>query len=71
MADRPDPDDERWLDIDVKLAYQERLIRELDALVRELGTRLDATQRELEALKQSVRSPEVPMGPATEKPPHY
>ncbi len=59
------------IDLEVKLAYQDRLIKELDTLVRELGTRLDATQRELEQLKQGVRSPEVPMGPATEKPPHY
>lgn len=62
---------EQLIDLEVKLAFQDRLIRDLDTLVREFGTRLDATQRELEALKQSVRSPEVPMGPATEKPPHY
>ncbi|MGE0403091.1 MAG: SlyX family protein [Kofleriaceae bacterium] len=62
---------EQLIDLEVKLAFQDRLIRELDALVRDFGTRLDATQRELEALKQTVRSPEVPIGPATEKPPHY
>ncbi|MFN0248596.1 MAG: SlyX family protein [Kofleriaceae bacterium] len=59
------------IDLEVKLAYQDRLIKDLDNLVREFGTRLDATQRELDALKASIRSPEVPMGPATEKPPHY
>jgi uncharacterized coiled-coil protein SlyX len=59
------------IDLEVKLAYQDRLIKELDTLVREFGTRLDATQREVEQLKQGIRSPEVPMGPATEKPPHY
>lgn len=62
---------DQLIDLEVKLAFQDRLIRDLDALVREFGTRLDATQRELEALKQSVRSPEVSMGPANEKPPHY
>jgi uncharacterized coiled-coil protein SlyX len=62
---------EQLIDLEVKLAFQDRLIRDLDTLVREFGTRLDATQRELEALKQSVRSPEVPIGSATEKPPHY
>jgi uncharacterized coiled-coil protein SlyX len=69
----PDPVElaEQIIDIEVKLAYQDRLIKELDALVRDFGTRLDATQRELEQLKQGVRSPEVPMGSATEKPPHY
>ncbi|HEY4178544.1 MAG TPA: SlyX family protein [Kofleriaceae bacterium] len=59
------------IDLEVKLAYQERLIRELDQLVREFGTRLDTQQRELDQLKQTLRSGEVPQGPATEKPPHY
>jgi len=63
---------EHLVDLEVKLAYQERLIRELDALVREFATRLDKAERELETLKQSVRhGGEVPMGPANEPPPHY
>jgi len=65
-----DPDAERWLDLDVKLAYQERLIHQLDALVREFGTRLDAAERELSQLKQAVPPP-VPIGAANEPPPHY
>lgn len=69
MSDRVD-DDERWLDIDVKLAFQERLIRELDALVRQLGDRLVATERELKALREAMPSP-VPLGAANERPPHY
>lgn len=72
MADRPDPDTdaERWLDLDVKLAYQERLIRELDALVRELGARLDKAERELAQLKQAMPPP-LPLGAIDEPPPHY
>ena len=63
---------EQMVDLEVKLAYQERLIRDLDALVREFGSRLDKTTRELEQLKQSVRNGgEVPLGPANEPPPHY
>ncbi len=69
------PDDERppeWLvDVEVKLAYQERLITDLDTLVRELGARLDQTQRELTELKQSIASPAGPVGAANEAPPHY
>ncbi|CAN5795393.1 hypothetical protein BH11MYX2_BH11MYX2_10360 [soil metagenome] len=59
------------IDLEVKLAYQERLIRDLDQLVREFGTRLDTQGREIEQLKSSLRSGEVPQGPASEKPPHY
>jgi len=62
---------EHIIDIEVKLAYQERLIRDLDAYVRELGTKLDTAARELETLKQTLRSGEIPLGGANEKPPHY
>ena len=63
---------EQILDLEIKLAYQERLIRELDAHVRELGDRLVKTERELEQLKQAVRTGgELPLGAQNEKPPHY
>lgn len=66
-----DSPDERIEDLEVKLAFQDKLIRELDALVRQFGDRLDETARELKQLKESLRSPENPMGPANEPPPHY
>jgi uncharacterized coiled-coil protein SlyX len=62
---------ERLQDLEIKLAFQDKLIRELDALVRTFGDKLDKTNRDLEALKQSVRSPETPVGPQNEPPPHY
>jgi uncharacterized coiled-coil protein SlyX len=63
---------EQIVDLEVKLAYQERLIRELDAHVRELGDRLIKTERELIEIKQAIKTGgEVPLGAATEKPPHY
>lgn len=73
MSDAANPDDadaERWIDLDVKLAYQERLIHELDTLVRELAARLDKAERELAQLKQAVPAP-LPLGAANEPPPHY
>ena len=72
MTDGPTEDlAERLEDLEVKLAFQDKLIKELDALVRTFGDKLDKTSRELEALKQSIRSPENPLGPANEPPPHY
>ena len=62
---------ERVEDLEVKLAFQDKLIRELDALVRAFGDRLDAADRELKELKQAVRSPEPSLGPANDPPPHY
>lgn len=61
-----------WLvDVEVKLAYQERLIADLDALVRAFAERLATAERELAELKQAMRSPEAPLGPSNEPPPHY
>ena len=64
-------DDDRLVELEIRLAYQDKLIRELDALVRAFGERLDQTARELAQLKQTIRSPESPTGPANEPPPHY
>jgi len=62
---------EQMIDMEVRLAYQDRLIRELDALVRTFGTRLDIAERELRQLRDAARSPELPKGPGNESPPHY
>lgn len=63
--------DERLTDLEIKVAYQDKLIADLDALVRSFGVRLDELSRELKQLKEGVRSPEQPLGPANEPPPHY
>jgi len=60
--------EERIEDLEVKLAYQERLISELDGLVRSFGVKLDEATREIKALKEAIRGAE-PL--VTEKPPHY
>ena len=62
---------ERLDDLEIKLAFQDKLIRELSDLVRAFGDRLDKSERELEELKDALRSPQKPMGPANEPPPHY
>ena len=64
-------DSERLLDLEVRIAYQDRLVRELDALVRQFADRLDLAERELKTLKQSLVSPDGGIGPGNEKPPHY
>jgi SlyX protein len=66
-----EPVSERIEDLEVKLAFQDKLIRDLDALVRSFGDRLDETRRELAELKAALRSPEGALGPANEPPPHY
>lgn len=63
--------DERLTDLEIKVAYQDKTIADLEALVRGFGVRIDQLVRELEQLKNAMKSPEVPLGPPTEKPPHY
>jgi uncharacterized coiled-coil protein SlyX len=63
--------EERLEDLEIKLAFQDKLIADLDALVRKFGDRLDLLQRELDQLKKSVASPDLPVGPPNERPPHY
>lgn len=62
---------ERIVDLEIKLAYQDHVIRELDALVRAFGDRLDRAERELKAIKDALISPQAPLGPQNEPPPHY
>lgn len=62
---------ERVEDLEVKLAFQDKLIHELDTLVRSYVDRLDAMDREIKKLEQALRSPEHALGPANEPPPHY
>ena len=64
-------DAERRTDLEIKVAFQDKLIADLDALVRALGLRLDDLAREVKQLKNAIRSPEDPLGPANERPPHY
>jgi uncharacterized coiled-coil protein SlyX len=59
------------VDLEVRIAYQDRVIADLDSLVRGFATRLDTAERELRQLREALRSPELPGGPPNEPPPHY
>lgn len=60
-------DDDRIVDLEIRLAYQDRKLEDLDTLVRALATRLETTERELREVKQAV----TPAEHANERPPHY
>ncbi|MGE0872072.1 MAG: SlyX family protein [Kofleriaceae bacterium] len=63
--------DDRIDELEIKLAFQDKLISELDAFVKALAERLDETRRDLDQLKKAIVSPEPTVGPANEPPPHY
>ena len=59
--------EDRVVDLEIKLAYQDKKTGELEELVRTLALRVDSLERELAALKQSL----VPGERVDDRPPHY
>jgi uncharacterized coiled-coil protein SlyX len=55
-SDTPPGDDlrERLMDLEVRVAYQDRLVAALDEVVRELGGRVVTLSRELTELKAAA-----------------
>lgn len=47
-------DDERLVELEIKVAYQDRLLAELDSVVREQHARIDALEQLVRKLQESV-----------------
>jgi uncharacterized coiled-coil protein SlyX len=62
---------ERMTELEVRVAYQDRIITALDDVVRGFAVRVETLERELAELRAANKSPAPPIGPASEKPPHY
>ena len=62
---------ERITELEVKVAYQDRIIGALDEVVRGFTVRVETLERELAELRAGTNSPPALVGPANEKPPHY
>lgn len=58
---------EELVELEIKLAFQDKKLGDLEQLVRSLVDRLEATERELDAIKQTL----APPTPVNEPPPHY
>ena len=63
--------EDRIIELEVRLAYQDKLLSDLDDVVRSLSRRLDAQERELVQLKETLSESPSPVGPVDETPPHY
>lgn len=61
--------DERIVELEIKIAHQDRLLADLDEVVRTFTTRVERLERQLAALQENAGGLEV--GPADEPPPHY
>jgi uncharacterized coiled-coil protein SlyX len=63
-----DQDDERLTRLEVRLAYQDKLIEELDGVVREFAARVEALERALADVREALPDA-APEG--DQRPPHY
>lgn len=61
---------ERLMDLEVRLAYSDRLVGELGEVIREFSTRLAAAEAKVAMFERSSKGMSEG-GPALERPPHY
>lgn len=61
--------EERITELEIKISHQERLLGDLDEVVRAFTTRVETLERELAALRETTAG--LAVGPADEPPPHY
>jgi SlyX protein len=65
-------DEDRFIDIEIKVAHQENLVESLNQTVYEQGRRIDQLEAMVAKLAEHVRAlRDVGQGPVNEKPPHY
>lgn len=61
--------DERITSLEVKLAFQERLLSELDDVIRAMRDEIDTLRDEMRRISERIPSDIGPI--IDEKPPHY
>jgi SlyX protein len=65
-------DDDRFINIEIKLAHQENLVESLNQTVYEQGRRIDQLEAMVAKLAEHVRTlRDAGQGPVNERPPHY
>jgi uncharacterized coiled-coil protein SlyX len=65
------PDEERFMRLEVKAAYLEKLALDLNEVVISQGNLLDELRGRLERLERQMRSGDDDQAIPHEKPPHY
>ncbi|HQF53817.1 MAG TPA: SlyX family protein [Fibrobacteria bacterium] len=62
---------DRILELEVKVAYQERTLDSLNEVILDLRSELETLRREFDVFRDETREADKPFGPANEPPPHY
>jgi SlyX protein len=64
--------EDRFIDIEIKLAHQEDLVETLNQTIYQQSRRIDQLEAMVAKLAEHVRNlQEAGQGPLNEKPPHY
>ena len=63
--------EERIIELEVRVAYQDKLIEELDDVVRAFARKVEELERQLTELKDTVQAGAPEVGPGDDPPPHY
>lgn len=63
--------EERFIEIEIKVANQENLIEQLNSVLYEQQKQIDLLERAIKELKKSSLADGNDIGPHNVKPPHY
>lgn len=63
--------EDRIIELEVRVAYQDKIIADLDEVLRAFTSKVEALQRELVELKHKLEDDQPELGPADDAPPHY
>jgi uncharacterized coiled-coil protein SlyX len=58
---------DRIVELEVRIAYQDKLIADLDEVVRDFAGRVQALERDLAELKRTLGNEPSPVGPQDER----
>lgn len=61
--------EDRVTELEIKVAHQERLLADLDDVVKAFTVRVESLERALQELRESAG--QLPIGGQNEPPPHY
>jgi SlyX protein len=63
--------EERIIELEVKVAYQDRVIADLDEVIAAFTKRVEDLERQLRDLREALTTDDPDVGPADDPPPHY
>lgn len=64
------PDAERIIELEVRIAHQDKVIAALDDVLRSFTARVERLEQQLDTLRRAAGDLEA-VGPPDEPPPHY